>query len=533
MSWRQRPITPLLILAAVFLLQWLLLFSLKSPTWDAVSYYAYARSAVFDNDLDFANDYRLSYPTAGAHFTSKAYDQITTSTGRVENVFAIGAGLLWLPWLALLRLAALLNLAPGVSAQAMTGYELFFTANISMLSAVFGLIAFFISYLMAEKATGRWIALAATVTFMLATPMLYYQFREPMYSHTASAMMVALCVLLWWRQRQEERFSPWQGLALGALIGLAGMTRWQNLAYLALPVISTFYWWVGLPTEQRQESWRGALLYLFLAGLGMLGVFALQMSVWRMLYGSFITIPQGGSFMDWRAPFLSPFLFSSFRGLLPWMPIFFLSFIGLLALTRKKPHLAWPLLGMLLVTIYINGSTRDWFAGGGYGPRRLTSELALLTVGYAGFVQLLPSRIRGWIALFLAVTLGVHQWLLLRFGLIERIGGKVVSMAPTFEWQDEPLGVFLSSMGSVIPGALQQPLDTLVFPGSPLDLVLRQQSWPWAHLGALLASALLMAGLIGVGALARRWRSNSAAYILAGIVLLLLAGAEIWILNWA
>ena len=104
----------LLVLVAAFLLQWLLLFSAKPPTWDAVSYYVYARSVVFDGDLDLANDYRLSYPTATPDFAAKQLDQITTATGRVANVFAVGSAVLWIPWLALLRLIAAVA-SPGAA----------------------------------------------------------------------------------------------------------------------------------------------------------------------------------------------------------------------------------------------------------------------------------------------------------------------------------------------------------------------------------------------------------------------------------
>ena len=504
MNWRLRSIIPFLILLAVFSVQWLLLFSLRAPTWDAVSYYVYARSAVFDHDLEFANDYQLSYPTAGEDFASKELDQIQTVTGYVQNIFAVGTSVLWLPWLALLRLAAVFNWAPGVASTAMTGYEPFFVANISMLSVLFGFLAYLISYLVTESVTSRMIALAATITLMFATPLLYYQFREPMYSHTASAMVVALVVLFWWRQLQAEQFGFWQGLVLGALIGLAGLVRWQNLAYLALPAVSITMWWFSLPRDERNHTWLEVAVYLLLVAAGALLAFALQMIVWRVLYGSFITIPQGSGFMDWRAPYLNPLLFSTFRGLLPWMPVFFLSLVGLLALSRRSPQLAWPLLIMLLLVIYINGSTRDWFAGGGYGPRRLTSELVLLVVGYAGFLQLVPCHLRSWIATFLGVLLGSHQWLLLRYGLAESLGGRVLSMNPTFEWEDEALSTFLTDLLRLANESAQDPLQALVFPGSPLDVFLRLREPSWEHLTVLIMTSLFVILLFVVALLVQQ-----------------------------
>jgi hypothetical protein len=533
MSWRRQTFTSLLILLLVFILQWLLLFTLKEPTWDAVSYYAYARSAVFDGDLDFANDFRLSYPTAGEHFASKQLDQVTTAAGRVQNLFAVGAPILWAPLLAVLRLTASLNLAPSIDSRIMTGYETFFVGNIAMFSALIGFIAYYLSYRLAKAHTTNPVALAATITLMFATPLLYYQFREPLYSHTASAMMVALVVVIWWHQLEGERFTPLQGLVLGAVIGFAGLARWQNLAYLALPVISIIFWWYYASPRRLQETIRRTLPYLLLVGLGTFSIFAVQMSVWQTLYGSFVTLPQGNSFMVWTAPFLEPFLFSSFRGVLAWMPLFFLSVIGLLALARRAPQFALPLLIMLVLTVYINGSTRDWFAGGGFGPRRLTSELAILAVGYAAFLQALPRDVRGWIAAVLGFLLAVHQWLLLRFALEESLGGRVVSMLPTFEWQDQPLALFYADMARLAQDAINDPLRALLFSGSPLEQLLTYNVVPWSHLTVFLISALFLIALIGGSLILWHRKHTAFAYSAAVLTIILLVAVQVWILYWA
>ena len=520
-SWYRSPI---LILLAVFLLQWLLLLAIKEPTWDAISYYVYARSAVFDGDLHFANDYQLSYPTAGEHFASKGLDQIETATGRVANLFAVGTSLLWLPWLAMLRLAAPLIFASGAG---FTGYERFFVSNLATLSALFGLLAFLLSYRVAEGATNRRLALFSAVTLMFATPLLYYQFREPMYSHSASALVVALCIYRW-STHYDEAGSAWQAATLGALIGLAGLVRWQNLAYLLLPVVSTALLW--LRGHERRE-WKRSLSYLLLTGAAALLVFSLQMAIWRVSYGSFITIPQGNSFIDWRAPFLIPLLFSSFRGLLPWMPVFFLALIGLIVLSKRKPQFGLPLLFMLLVAVYINGSTRDWFAGGGYGPRRLTSELAIFVVGYAAFLRLLPQRIRSWAAVLLGIVLALHQWLLLRYGLQERIGGRVMSMAPTFNWEEVPLIKFMADLWGLAVRSGQRPFDFLALPGSPLDLIVRKQMLPVQHLGTLFATTLFLLLLAG-GAIVwqNRSRISTQSVWLMALAIVLIGLANLWIL---
>lgn len=519
---------PLLLLTAVFLLQWLLLFSLKEPAWDAVSYYAYARSAVLDGDLDFGNDYRLSYPTAGKHFAGRAYDQILTPAGRVANLFAMGAGLLWLPWLTLLYQGAQI----AGSAAEFSGYEPLFVGNLGLFSALLGLGAFWLAYCVARQAAALEVALAATVTMMFATPLLYYQYREPLYSHTAAAFTVALAVLFWWTREKRGEGGVWSALLMGGLLGLAGLVRWQNLIYLALPAFSAALALWRVPSSARRELLRSRAVDLFLVGLGALAVFSLQMAIWRVLYGSFLTIPQGQGFLDWRAAYLWPLLFSSFRGLLPWMPVFFLSAAGLLALGRRKPALGLPLLAMLALALYVNAGTRDWFAGGGFGPRRLTSELVLLVVGYAAMLQTLPARFRAWIAAVLGLLLGLQQWLLLRYALEDSLGGRVMSMMPTFTWEEVPLSMFAAQLAGYVPRAFVAPLDFLVLHGSPLHVLLSEGLLPWGHLRVILLTGSFAAVLVGLGVLlARRWPGTKgyALAVVVGTAVLVLA--NIWILT--
>ncbi len=217
MKAAKRYLKPSLILAAICLFQWAILFQDLNPTWDAAFYYSYARSLVFDGDLRIADDLVLSYPTASADFVSKGMDQVRTATGRVSTPFAIGSALLWLPWLAILRIVFFIAQPLGLNFSELTGLEWFFTVNLGLLSAALAWIAFWIGYRIACKETDRFSSLATTLTLLFATPLLYYQYREPLYSHATSAFVTGLVVFFWW---QSYRFSPRysQAVLLGALI---------------------------------------------------------------------------------------------------------------------------------------------------------------------------------------------------------------------------------------------------------------------------------------------------------------------------
>lgn len=519
---------PALALVLACLAQWALLFAITTPAWDAAFYYAYARSIVFDGDLRIENDLRLSYPTTAADFAAKGLDQVRTETGRIVTHFAVGSGLVWLPWLALLRLGAAGGQAAGLLPETLTGYEWYFTAAIATFSMLLGWLAHWIGYRIGRVTFGRFNALAAALTVLFATPLLYYQYREPLYSHATSAFVTGLVILVWWRTHRGLPGSKY-GVLLGGLIGLAALVRWQHLVYLVLPAVSTIWWWLSSPAGERRPPVWPAIRYLLFVGLAALAVLSLQLVHWRIVYGSWLTIPQGSSFIDWRAPFLSPLLFSTFRGILPWMPIILLALLGLLLSLRRRAAFAVPLLLVLLLEIYVNASTRDWFAGAGFGPRRFTSELVIIILGYAALLELLPGRFREVLALAAGLLLALHQWILLRYGLLERIGGRNLSMSPTFEWVDGRYGEFFRNLAAHLNDLVQTPFDFLVLPGSPVRL-LSAGIFPMQHFAALTATLLFMLFAWQVG----RWSSSrirrSRLYVTLAAVLLL--AADIWLLVW-
>jgi hypothetical protein len=519
---------PAFILAAVCLIQWALLFAVTTPAWDAAFYYAYARSIVFDGDLRIDNDLQLSYPTTAPDFAAKRLDQERSETGRVVTHFAIGSGLIWLPWLAVLRLGAAAGQTAGFLPPTLTGYEWYFTAGLATLSMLLGWLAHWFGCRMARLEFGRFSALAGTITVLFATPLLYYQYREPLYSHATSAFVTGLVVVVWWRTYQQLPGSRY-GVLLGGVIGLAALVRWQHLVYLALPAVSTVWWYFFAPkADSRAKLWPAAR-YLLIVGLAALAVLSIQLVHWRVIYGTWLTIPQGSSFLDWRAPFWRPLLFSTFRGIIPWMPIIPLAVIGLLVSLRRKAALVIPLLLVLLLEIYVNGSTRDWFAGAGFGPRRFTSELIIIILGYAALLQLVPGRLRRWIALAAGLLLALHQWILLRFGLLERIGGRNLSMAPTFEWVDRSYTAFFQELTAHLNDLVQAPFDFFVFPGSPIHL-LSIAAFPIRPLVALAATLFFM---LFAWQISRSFgRRIQGSWIFVGTTAVLIIAADIWLLVW-
>lgn len=531
---RGSPYAPWLLLL-LFIGQFAISFQPRALSWDGVFYYVYARSAVFDRDLNLGNDLVLSYDvTPGTDFAAQRFEEDRTATGRVANPFAIGASLLWLPWLAviygLVGLAGPMGLGPG----AITGYEWYFTWGMATVTCVYGWIAILIGFRLARKIVGDWAALAASATVMFATPLVYYQFREPFYAHAASAMTTSLFVASWWHTTRTRRNLSF-ALTLGVLGGLAALVRSQNIAYLVLPALTDLaIGWSALQTRQWQAV-RHSATHILCVGAGTLFILTLQFSVWQVLYGHPLIVPQGATFVDWRAPWMGHVVLSTFHGLLPWLPLTVPAVVGLILLARRAPVKSVPLISAFLVQVYVNSSVRDWFGAGGYGARRFSNTLIILLVGYA---CLLEWRREWWyrlLAVGLSLLLVCHQWLILRYGFADQIGGHVVSMSPDYEWHADTIVLFSRQLAGYASQAIRNPIQTLVLPGSPLRGIHAVSPPP-------LRQFLLLVGVLGtLYVLQTGWRhlasrcitGATARWLVLAGVMALAATADWWLLTHA
>jgi hypothetical protein len=97
----------------------------------------------------------------------------------------------------------------------------------------------------------------------------------------------------------------------------------------------------------------------------------------------------------------------------------------------------------------------------------------------------------------LGAALALHQWLLIRYGLVERIGGHNLSMYPTYQWVEGSLGEFVRALAAHLP-ALRHPLSLLIMPGSLLDALVNGHGSPTLHLLTLLAASLFLAASLKI-----------------------------------
>ncbi len=340
---------------------------------DPVGYYVYLPSLIFDRDLDFADEYE--------HFRGIGYvapDQELTPTGRMPNPYSIGVALLWLPFFLCGHVAAL---ATGSAAN---GLSAPYGVAIYISNVVYGFAGIVLIYRLTERVFARGVALMSVTLIWFASGVLYYLFPLSPMSHMPSMFIVTLFVIVWLVRREE--MSLWSYVALGALGGLAALVRWQNALFLVLPA-------ADLASELRRRGVkRETVLQVLVMGAVFLVVFSPQMIVWKVLYGGFITVPQGAGFVSWFKPALFDVLLSSRHGLFSWTPVILLAVIGLFMFPKEKRQLGYLLLAAFALQLYIN-SVAGW-VGWSFGMRRFINCSGLFSLGLAAFLTKIQQRVR-------------------------------------------------------------------------------------------------------------------------------------------
>jgi len=362
---------------------------------DGMWYFAYTRSLAFDRDLDFSNEYRR---LGVDHFRGS---QPVEETGLPRNTFPIGAGILWIPFLLLGHLGALLRNLNGVP----TVYD-GFTDPYLHASALGGLLLGWLGLIALDRLLRRWFtpgtAFAAAVATVLGSFLFWYLSYQPIYTQAPSFLLATLFIARWSRGPKTAR----DFALLGLLLGVAACVRWQNaiLGFLPLWTLCGMAFQRLWPTARKAGALAGAFFIAFTP----------QLLAWKILFDRYyLGVPLGEDYMRWTQPFLEEVLFSSRHGLFSWSPVLLLAALGFLFFLRREPRLGIPLAFLLAGLTYVNASVSDWWAGGSFGARRFDATIPIFALGLAtavegalGFVRRRPGVVLGAF-LFVLVALNV------------------------------------------------------------------------------------------------------------------------------
>jgi len=354
--------------------------------YDGIGYYSYLRSLFFDHDLNFVNEYNeLGY------FEVETYPMDKTPTGLYPNPWSIGPAILWLPFMLIAHLLALIFNLFG-HAIPLDGYNPLYTGIVGISTALYGFLGFYLVYLILKKYFSPLISFLTTCAMLLTSPILWYMFRQPYYAHALSFFTVTLFIYYWLRMKKEGSYKDW--VILGLLAGLMCLTRWTNGIFLVIPVAGSFIkhylipWRKGIKKAPILSFIKKYLLFALL----FLAAFSPQLICWKIIYGSAFTIPQGGAYIHWSRPFIMQVLFSSRHGLFSCSPIIYFAVIGLFFFLKKDWSFGLIIWVSLVLIIYVNSVAGTWWGEGSFGMRRFCCCLIFFSLGLATLLERMIKR---------------------------------------------------------------------------------------------------------------------------------------------
>ncbi len=397
----------------VLLLTFVLCLPLLDPriyAVDSVEYYVYLRSIVIDGDLDFTNEYTYFdtlNPRSG--IAGALLDKTDPITGRPINVAPIGTAILWAPAYLLAHGGVMIARGLGSSVAA-DGYSAPYLWAVIGSTVLYGLGGMLLTYQLARRYTGRFAATTAVIACWLASPVVFFMYVSPPWSHVPSLFVTVLFVIFWVHTRGARTRGQW--LVLGLLGGLMTLCREQLGVFMLLPALEGLQaYWDGFRRQRWTEAARllgHHLLFLAVVALSLVP----QFLVYRVLNGRWGPSTHVSGKLRWYSPHFFDTLLDPAHGALLWTPVWLLGLLGLPFLWRHDRRLT-VLLGLALgAQIYLNGALDPtWHLKGSFGFRRLIEATPIFALGLA----LLLDRMRFPRALVIVASGLLIAW---NFGLI-------------------------------------------------------------------------------------------------------------------
>ncbi len=382
---------------------------------DEIQYFSYLRSLWFDRDVSFENEYQHFYEQdigrgEGFHAT---FLELSTDAGRRPSFATIGCALLWAPFYAVGHAVAV------AGGYAVDGYSYPYIAAVAYGSAFYGFLAVLLSIGAARRLVGT--GLLAGVLIWVGTPLLFYMYVSPPYSHACSAFAVALFVTIWLRVRESWTLAG--TVALGLSGALMAMVREQDAILAIGPAVdfaATFFLRKGsVGSTAANGIGRASLIaaagcFAFAAGL------IPQLLAYKALNGSYGPSKLVVRKMSWHSPHALSVLGSPEHGFLVWTPLAAIAIAGLIALAFKGApavrRIGACALLMVGLQIYVSGSVESWTVAGAFGQRRFVALTILLTIGLAFVLTTLRSIPRRAALVVIALCVWWNLALIAEFG---------------------------------------------------------------------------------------------------------------------
>lgn len=356
---------------------------------DDESYYAYGRALLIDHRLPDKSE-------------------PTETGGKNPGIYAVGAGVLWMPFLATGHaFAHLFQWDPPELHEKGIGDTDWIACALG--SATLGFAGCLFLYLFLRHYFSARASLMSVLVVIFSSPLPHYLFRRPLMAHATSFFcLTAACYALSRLQREPGR--RWLVIS-GLLVAGIYVCRWTEFMYV-IGLGSLGFWIIwhqAKTTTERLQSMAGFALVMAIP-------FVIQMAVTHQLMGAFLppTAQHGvpDRWLLWRVnPWtwnrLQQIFFGIDWGILRMSPILIFALAGAPWALRKRIPLPF-VVGLLVPVLMVTWMISNYYGQGAeYGHRYLISIFVFFSVCYAAVTDQILQQSRRWLERAWVILSGV------------------------------------------------------------------------------------------------------------------------------
>lgn len=351
-------------------------------SWDVSGYYMYLPAAFIYKDLkqcSFIDTILQQYQPTETNLQGFKH-----KSGNFVMKYSIGQSIMYAPFFAIAHTYA--NISEKYPAD---GFSRPYQLMISIGSLLFGLLGLYIIRLCLLKYFDDKTVAISILALVIGTNYLNYTAIDGAMTHNHLFTLYAL--IIYCTIRFYERPSYYIGGAIGALIGLAALTRPTEILSAIIPImwgmeslsITSIKQKIGFVYEHWQK-------YILAASI-CVTIGAIQMIYWKYVTGDWIVYSYEDQGFDWLKPHLRDGMFSFRSGWLVYTPMMVFSLIGLYFLRTKKQIFITMLL-FTLIFIYVTFAWNIWWYGGSLGQRAMVQSYAVLMFPLAACISWVWTR---------------------------------------------------------------------------------------------------------------------------------------------
>jgi hypothetical protein len=347
---------------------------------DTVNYFGISHSLLFDHDFNLNNEFTHIAPD------SRIWSEVQ-KTGLPGSVWGPGYSILEMPFLAT---GTLFDAIAGRPADGYSRGAIYAYCLGNVIFTGLGLLALYSLLYRVGESRGlppdrlTRYSLFVTLAIFLGTNVGYYAF--PQIAHASTFLFASMFLAWWWKIRSGDDSRSWA--LLGLIGGFLSICRWQDIVFLGGPAL--FDLLNGTPWKTPRAWLRSRTFYAAAAGVCWIP----QIIEWKVIYGKYLTIPQGSGFIVFPPAHIRDVLLSSRNGWLMWTPLIAFGIAGLLygAFRFTRDFLPW--IAVVVIEIVVIGSLPTWHGYDSFSSRYLLTTTPVIALGLFTLLCSLNSAMR-------------------------------------------------------------------------------------------------------------------------------------------